>query len=146
MAWASHRRSDTAKGSLKSHPCFEPRRSVSTWRRIRSWRKMLVFRKQAPAGEGASKGAALHYRAARAAWAGNPLAWMWDWTALNSANTTETWKRKQIFLLSHTEACSKADCQTSSLAFLLKPSRGIWFKHQCLLWQMGWHCNRISFT
>ena len=62
-------------------------------------------------------------QAARAAWAGNPLAWMWDWTALNRANTTEAWKQNQISLLSHTEACNKANRRTASLAFLLKPTQ-----------------------
>lgn len=70
---------------------------------------------------------------------------LWDWTVLNTASTRETWKQKQISLPNHIETCNKVNCQTASLAFLLKLTKGTGFKHQ-FCWQMGWHCNSISST
>lgn len=97
-------------------------------------------------GKGEAKGLfSITRETARAVWAGDPCAWMWDWTALNTANTIQTWKQNQISLPNHTETWNKVNCKTASLAFLLKLSKGIGFKHQ-FCWQMGWHCNSISST
>lgn len=104
------------------------------------------FESKSQQGKGEAKGLfSITRETARAAWAGDPLAWMWDWTAWNTASTTEAWKQKQISLPNHTETCNKVNCQTASLAFLLKLSKGIGFIHQ-FCWQMGWHCNSISST
>lgn len=106
--------------------------SISLEKDLKPEGRCSCFESKRQQGKGEAKGLlSITRETARADWAGDPLAWMWDWTALSTASTIETWNQKQISFPNHSETCNKVNCQTASLAFLLQLSKGIGFKHQC---------------